>query len=120
MAGKDDKLVVRGSYGQIWYASRPNGSRLAEEFYVALPQCDKAKVDNLFKWLADAGYIRNRTKFKPVEDDLLEFKASAIRISCYQDQRRWYLLHGFFKKGPYWPQGELIRAKHLLEEHRGF
>jgi hypothetical protein len=120
MAGPDDKLVVMGTYGEIWYASRPNGCRPAEEFYVELDQRDKAKILNLFKRLADVGRIGNSTKFKPVEGGILEFKAFAIRISCYQDQRRWYLLHGFFKNGPFWPRGEVIRAKNLLEEHRGF
>jgi len=119
MAGPDDKLVVRGAWGEIRYVSRPDASRPAEEFYASLSIGDKARVDSLLKRMADIGRIFNRTKFKQVDGDIFEFKIFAIRISCYRERSCWYLLHAFTKKSDRWPAGELIRAKNLLREHRG-
>jgi len=121
MAGPDDKLVVRGAWGEIFYASRPDRSRPAEVFYLSLSPVAKAQIATLFKRLADTGKISNRRKFKQVQGDIFGFKtASGVRISCYQDRRCWFLLHGFHKSGDFWPSGEIIRAQNLLKEHRGY
>ena len=119
MAGPDDKLVVKGAWCEIRYASRPDRSRPAEVFYLGLSLIQRAQLDTLFKMLVENGRIFNRRKFKQVEGDIFGFKtASGIRISCYQVQRCWYLLHGFHKSGDFWPAGELTRAENLMSEHR--
>ena len=121
MAGADDRLVVAGVWCEIHYASRPNRSRPAEEFYERLDAQEQARLSALFKRLADTGKIFDRTKFKQVQGDIFGFKTrSGARISCYQERRRWYLLHGFDKRGDNWPVGEVERAEHLMVEHRGY
>lgn len=119
MAEADDILIVRGSWGEVRYAARKDQSVPAKAFYDGLSKGDQAKLNYLFQRLADHGRITNRQKFKQVEGDLFAFKSFRIRVSCYQDQRRWYLLHGFEKKGDDWPRGEVIRGLNLLIEHRG-
>lgn len=119
MANEGDKPVATGFWGIVAFACRPNGTLPAEEFYNELSLGNQAKVMNLFRRMADAGVIRNRKKFKQVEGDIFEFKSSRVRISCYRDGNHWYLLHGFDKKSDNWPEGELIKARHLLVEHRG-
>ncbi|MBW3600400.1 MAG: type II toxin-antitoxin system RelE/ParE family toxin [Planctomycetes bacterium] len=91
----------------------------AKDFYDRLSKGDQAKLNNLFLRMADHGRIANRQKFKQVEGDLFAFKSFRIRVSCYQNGRCWYLLHGFEKKGDDWPRGEVIRGLNLLAEHRG-
>jgi hypothetical protein len=121
MAGPDDKFVVSGAWGEIRYASRPDRSRPAEEFYLSISVIEKAQIDTLFKRLVEHGRIFNRRQFKLIEGGIFGFKTkSGVRISCYQDRRCWYLLHGFMKSGKFWPTGEVIRAKNLLIEHRGY
>jgi hypothetical protein len=119
MAETDDSLVATGTWGEVRYAIRPDKSMPAKAFYDALSKGDKAKLNNLFDRMADHGRINHREKFKQVEGDLFAFKSFRIRVSCYQSQRCWYLLHGFEKKGHDWPRGEVIRALNLLVEHRG-
>jgi hypothetical protein len=121
MAGPDDRLVVAGAWCEIRYASRPDRSRPAEEFYETVSVPDQARLVALFHRLAETGKIFDRTKFKQVEGDIFGFKTkSGVRISCYQQNRVWYLLHGFNKRGGNWPKGEVIRATNLLIEHRGY
>jgi Phage derived protein Gp49-like (DUF891) len=119
MAETDDSLVYAGAWGEIRYAPRKDKSMPAKDFYLGLSKGDQSKLNTLFVRMADHGKISNRQKFHRVEDDIWEFKCFRIRISCYQVGRCWYLLHGFEKKGDYWPPGELIRANNLLAEHRG-
>ena len=120
MADLRDILVVKGRWCSVWYASRPNGSRLAELFYVSLKRMEQAQLITLFKRISDEGKIHNRTKFKQVEGDIFEFKTrSGVRIGCYQDDRRWFLLDGFHKASVYWPKGKVLHMQQLLVEHRG-
>ena len=118
MAETDDSLVAVGSWGQLCYAVRSDKSMPAKEFYAGLSKGDQAKLNTLFKRMADEGRICNRVKFKQVQDDLFAFKVFRIRVSCYRSGQCWFLLHGFEKKGDDWPNGELIRALNLLKEHR--
>ena len=120
MAEKDDSILCTGDWGDIRYARRRDKSMPAKDFYDRLARGDQAKLNNLFERMADHGRISNGQKFKRVEGDIWEFKSFRIRISCYQAGRCWHLLHGFEKKGEYWPNGELIRAQNLLVEHRGY
>jgi hypothetical protein len=119
MANEGDKPAAVGSWGLVAFACRRNKTLPAEEFYDGLPLSDQAKVMSLFRRMAEAGRIINREKFKQVEGDIFEFKSFRARISCYRDGNSWYLLHGFDKKGDKWPEGQLIRARNLLVEHRG-
>ncbi|SRR6266566_966767 len=120
MAEKDDSLVELGAWGEVRYAIRDDKSMPAKEFYLSLSKGDQAKLNNLYKRMADHGRITNWQKFHRVEGDIWEFKSFRIRVSCYQSGRCWFLLHGFEKKGDYWPGGELLRAQNLLVEHRGY
>lgn len=120
MVGEDDILVAIGRWGAVRYAARRDKSMPAKDFYDALSKGDKAKLNNLFTRMAEIGWINNREKFKQVEGELFAFKSFRIRVSCYQDGRCWFLLHGFEKKGYDWPRGEVIRALNLLAEHRGY
>src|SRR5436190_24366791 len=120
MAEADDMLVATGNWGEVRYAARRDKSMPAKEFYDSLSKSDQAKVNNLYRRMAEEGRISNREKFKQVEGALFAFKSFRVRVSCYQNQRRWYLLHGFEKKGNDWPRGEVIRGFNLLTEHRGY
>jgi hypothetical protein len=119
MRRTNDKIAVKGQWGEVVYASRLDGSRPAEEFYLALSVADQAKVNGLLKQMADHGKIVNREKFRQVEGSIFEFKSFQIRISCYRDRSCWYLLHGFLKKKNRWPSSEVIRAENLHKQHIG-
>jgi hypothetical protein len=113
----DPRIVARGAWGSVEYATRDNGTRPAEEFIQSRDPSDQAKLAALFRRLADFGRIDNRQKFKKVEGDIFEFKSFQIRIGCFQSGRTWFLTHGFVKKQDRWPKSELERAQTIRKEH---
>jgi len=115
----DNIVVARGNWGRVEYAERSDGSVPARVFVRSLTDSDGAKLHALFKMMADQGRISNRTKFRQVEDDLFEFKAHQLRVSCWRAGNCWYLLDGFVKKQDKWKPGELAHAMNLLAEHKG-
>src|SRR5262245_32606487 len=95
----------------------PDGSSPAGDFVDTLSEADRRKIDVLFARMADHGQIRNREKFKKVEnsDQVFEFKSHQIRILCFFVPRgRLVLALGLRKKSDKLPPAEVRRA----EEYR--
>ena len=106
-----------------------NGSRLTVEYALASNGCpgldfynaqslrDKAKLNKLFQWLGDHGWINNKTKFKRIEEtEFFEFKDIQILIPCFRQGNAMIITHGFLKKtGPIPPQ-EIARARRIAGE----
>lgn len=78
---------------------RVDGSCPAGEFLDELPERSRKKLDVIFEMLGDQRQIRNKTKFKKVEDAVFEIKSHQVRIFCFfTSDRRLVLLYGLLKK----------------------
>ncbi|MEK7406126.1 MAG: type II toxin-antitoxin system RelE/ParE family toxin [Acidobacteriota bacterium] len=100
------------------FARRRNGQSPGADFYDALPVGDKAKLDNLFRLLADHGRIANQEKFSRLDRGLFEFKSFQIRMPCAFARTRGLVLitHGFYKKKDKTPKQEIDRAWEIFNE----
>jgi hypothetical protein len=91
-----------------------DGSSPAAEFLDALDSDDRSKMDTLFEMMGDLGEIRNREKFKKIDDtkSLFAFKSFQIRMPCFLGKnRRVYLLFGLIKKTDHYKPAEVKRAE---------
>ena len=65
----------------------------------ALSGRDRTKLDVIFQRLGDMGSLKNRTKFKKVDDGVFEIKSGQIRLFCFfTNDKRLVLLYGIRKK----------------------
>ena len=88
-----------GSKLTIECMERVDGSCPAGEFLDELPERSRKKLDVIFEMLGDQRQIRNKTKFKKVEDAVFEIKSHQVRIFCFfTSDRRLVLLYGLLKK----------------------
>jgi hypothetical protein len=101
----------------VEYAVVLNGSSPGLDFYNAQSLRDQAKLNKLFQWLGDHGWINNDQKFKPIEGtEFFEFKERQIRMPCFRRGNLMVVTHGFIKKtGPMPPQ-EIVRARRIAAE----
>lgn len=111
-------VAARGNWGFVLYAPRADGSVPARDFYQSCQRQDQAKLNTLFQYLAEMGWLSHPQKCKVLEGELCELKSHQHRVSCYRVGRCWYLLHGFVKKQDHWPRGELQHAQNLLSDHK--
>ena len=78
---------------------RRSGSCPAGTFLDALSGRDRTKLDVIFQRLGDMGSLKNRTKFKKVDDGVFEIKSGQIRLFCFfTNDKRLVLLYGIRKK----------------------
>ena len=88
-----------GSRLTIECMERVDGSYPAGEFLDGLTERDRRKLDVIFEMLGDQGQIRNKTKFKKVEDAIFEIKSHQVRIFCFFTRdSRLVLAFGLMKK----------------------
>jgi hypothetical protein len=115
----DEDLVCRGCRCTVAYARDASGRAHAQEFLESadIPAKDKARLRNLFERMAETGHITNREHFKKERNKIWGFKSYQARVPAFQDERTWYLTHGFIKKRDDWPPTQLDRADRIREEH---
>jgi len=111
-------VAYRGSRFTIVYAVRLNQTSPGEEFYDALGDTDKAKLNKLFEVLGDHGKIVNEEKFKRIDDTkFFEFKSFQIRLPCFFAPGGLVVItHGFSKKKDKTPKSEIARAEMIKKE----
>lgn len=114
----DSPVVVRGVMRTIEYAVCSNGSMPAKDFIEKdLNITEQAKLLPLFRRMADHGNVPNCEQFKPVEDEIFEFKRHQIRVFCFRKDNRWLLTNGYKKKKDRLDPNEIRRAIRVKEEH---
>lgn len=110
-------IAYNGHRYRIVYAVCLDRTSPGEEFYDALADADKAKLNKLFEYLGDHGSIRNDEKFKKVTETLFEFKSHQIRMPCYYRPGALVVItHGFTKKKDKMPPAEINRAERIRDE----
>lgn len=110
--------AYKGQVFTIAFARLKNGRSPGAEFYDALSIEDKAKLDNLFRLLADHGRISNTEKLSVLDTGLFEFKSFQIRMPfAYAHEHGLVLItHGFYKKKDRAPKEEIERALRIFKE----
>ncbi|MGA2590251.1 MAG: type II toxin-antitoxin system RelE/ParE family toxin [Bryobacteraceae bacterium] len=100
------------------YAVCINGTSPGSDYYTALDETDKAKLNALFARMAEHGVIKNETKFKKITGtEFFEFKSHQIRMPCYYVPGRLLVItHGFNKKTDRMPPAEIARAERIRRE----
>lgn len=90
--------IYVGRICSLWWGADASGQFHARDYFDDLKPVEKAKFEALFERLADTGRINNTDHFRKESDDIYCFKGGQHRLSCFQERRRWILLHGFRKK----------------------
>src|SRR5580704_12133648 len=108
------EFVVKGSKRTVAFAVCRNGVQEAKVFFADLSDAEQTKFRALFQWMADAGEIQNKRKFRHEGREIWAFKHAhkrrQIRFPCFIVETCWFLTHGFFKEGDKWRTQELDRA----------
>jgi len=118
-------IAAKGAWGKVEWAIDLKGEMPARDYYLKLPDEDKAKVNTLFQRLADFGSITNWEKFRQLGEKagakakgLCEFKSFQIRfIGDFRPGKRFIIAHGTRKKKDKLPQAEIEKAIRILVEH---
>lgn len=119
-------IAAEGSWGTVEWAVDSRGDLPARNVYLSLPDKYKARVDALFRRLAEFGPISNREKFRklgekagPKARGLWEFKSFQIRfIGDFRPRGRFIVSHGLDnKKKDDLPKPDIEKAVRILEEH---
>jgi len=110
-------IAYEGAQLTVVYAVALNGSSPGLQYYEEQTPKNQARLNKLFQWLGDHGWIKNDQKFKPIEGtDFFEFKDFQIRMPCFRRAAFMIITHGFNKKQGKMPPQEIERAKRLREE----
>ena len=100
------QIAADGKGGRVEWASDQNGEMPARDYYVDLPDKDKAKIGALFQLFANQGFVQNREKFKKLGSkakgkgsELWEFKSFQHRfLGDYRQKGRFIIAHALRKK----------------------
>ena len=114
--------AATGRWGDVIWAIDASGSAPARDFFLKLGDKDAAKVEALFKLLAEYGRIVNREKFKKLDDRqgqaLWEFKSFQLRfLGGFAPGRQFLVAVGLRKKRHDHRPRDLDRAARILGEH---
>lgn len=110
-------VAYRGSSLTVVFAVCSNGTSPGQEFYEQLGGRDKAKMNKLFEWIGERGWINNKERFKRIEGtEFFEFKDFQIRMPCYRSGNLLIVTHGFFKKRDAIPPQQIERARRIKRE----
>ena len=111
-----------------FYALEQSGKCEIIDFLRELERVNKREFEKLvrdFDWTSKNGLIKNPEKFKPLGDNIYEFKThGGVRVLCFLDGRCIVVLtNGFMKKKKY--DSEIQRAinlkvKYLTAKSLGF
>jgi len=136
----DNIVIICGRQRTVEFAVRKDGTSPAKEFFDNLDRSDSAHLLAWFKKLAQDGEanLRFAKKLFKCEKELPKnitiipghlwtFKRETrkrpgggkgmIRIPCFQYQRRWILMHGFWKPArSKWPDIQVSMAFQIIRE----
>lgn len=118
-------IAADGKWGRVEWASDKNGDMPARDYYLALPDKDKAKISALFQLFANRGFIQNREKFKKLGSkakgkgsELWEFKSFQHRfLGDYRQKGRFIIAHALRKKSDNLPTSAIAKAVRILQEN---
>jgi hypothetical protein len=120
------RIAAAGAWGTVEWALDSSRHMPAREVYLSLSPGDRAKMDTLFKNLAEVGRITNREKFRNLGDragararSLFEFKSFQIRfLGDFRRGARFLVAHGITnKKKDDLPRADIERTVRILEEN---
>lgn len=74
-------IITEGRWGTVEWAIDAGGSSPAQRYYRGLSDSDKAKMLTLFQRLANDGDIRNREKFRKVEEQDFRVHELSAKVS---------------------------------------
>lgn len=114
--------AATGRWGDVAWAIDASGSAPARDFFQDLDDTDAAKVEALFKRLAEYGRITNREKFKKLGERqgqaLWEFKSFQLRfLGGFAPGGQFLVAVGLRKKRDGHRPRDLDRAARILREH---
>ena len=119
------QIAAEGEWGRVEWASDKNGNMPARDYYLALPDEDKAKILPLFQYLADKGSIQNREKFKKLGkkakgkgSELREFKSFQHRfLGDFRPGGRFIIAHALQKKSDNLRESDIEKTVRILQEN---
>ena len=119
------QIAADGKWGRVEWARDKNGDMPARDYYLDLPDKDKAKISALFQLFANRGFIQNREKFKKLGSkakgkgsELWEFKSFQHRfLGDYRQKGRFIIAHALRKKSDNLPKSAIARAVRILQEN---
>ena len=99
-----------GKFSIEWYYDQ-NGKSKSLDYYCSLPDSDRMKVLQFFKRFADAGEIKDKTKFNYEGDQIYSFKPQPERFLCFFFRgNKIVVTNAFRKKQDKLPMNEKKRA----------
>lgn len=111
VAYKGDEFTIE------WYFD-PKGKSPALEYYKELPLHQKAKLEFLFRMLADTGKIRSEEKFRHEGDQIYAFKPMPDRFLCFFYRgSKLIVTNAFEKKQDKMPPREKEKALKLKDDY---
>lgn len=117
---QQERVAVRGAWGSVEWAFDSRKRMPAREFFLALSDADRQKLNALFGRLAEAGQIWNREKFKGLggESGLWEFKSFQLRfLGGFRPGHRFVIAHGLRKKRDELGKADILIAIRVLGEN---
>lgn len=119
------QIAAKGAWGTVEWAIDLKGEMPAREYYLKLPNPDKAKVNTMFQYIANSGFIKNREKFRQLgvkagtkARGFWEFKSFQVRfIGDFRPGGRFIIAIGTTKKKDKLSQDEIEKAIRILSEH---
>ena len=119
------QIAADGKWGRVEWASDKNGDMPARDYYLDLPDKDKAKISALFQLFANQGFVQNREKFKKLGSkakgkgsELWEFKSFQHRfLGDYRQKGRFIIAQALRKKSDNLPKSAIARAVRILQEN---
>ena len=111
IAYKGDEFTIEWYFDSI-------GKSPALEYYNKLPNHQKAKLEFLFRMLADTGKIRSEEKFRNEGNQIYAFKPMPERFLCffYRDAKV-IVTNAFEKKQDKMPPREKEKALKLKDDY---
>ena len=98
---------------------RATGRCPAGEFLDGVTPGERAKLDVIFQLLGDRGHLRNRTKFKKLQDSIWEVKSGQIRIFCFFHSSQLILVFAVRKKADAHARKDIRKAIDMRLEYLG-
>jgi hypothetical protein len=109
VASRAERTLALGRFGTVEYAVRTDGTMEAKQWFDSQGAEVLASFGVLFQRLVDEGRIFNKTQFRPLQDEVWEFKRGDHRILCYRMGNRSLLTHRIKKAGGLVPQVAIDR-----------
>lgn len=101
-----------------------DGTCPAAEYLNGLSPSNRRKVDSLFDLMGTKGEIRNKERFKKLEnsDGIFEFKSHQIRLLCFHAKtspKKLIITHGVTKKRDKHAKADIERAEAIRSKYLG-